>query len=88
MDSDLIRFTLSPAALPPVEVCLRRAGERWIARVEGSDLSAGMATSPRAALLAALEPFGQPAVTALLADLGLLEPSVRVLELQPAVAGS
>lgn len=83
-----IRFTLCPPALGrSVSIALRRAGERWVAQVEGAGLAAGMGSSAGAALGAAIEPLGSAAVSALLADLGLLEPSLQVLELERAPGG-
>ena len=82
-----IRFTLSPAGLGySVVLELRRAGPRWVARLQGAG-AVGMGSSPRAAVSAALAPLGRPVVALLLADLGLLEPSLRVIELDAASAG-
>ncbi len=83
-----IEFSLSAPTLDfSVEVSLRRAGERWVARVLARDESRiGMGESARRALAAALTPLGASAVSALLADLGLLEPSLRVADLEAAAA--
>lgn len=80
-----IEFTLTPATLSfAVAVRLRRAGERWVAQVGACGQQwTGLAPSARAALAAALEPLGDRASTVLTADLGLLEPSVRVARLEP-----
>jgi len=77
-----IEFTLSRRQGSPVAVSLRRAGERWVAQLDGNGAAIGLGTSARAALQAALEPFGEYAVTQLMADVALLEPSCRVLELE------
>jgi hypothetical protein len=80
IDPTSLEFTLAPASLPyVVDVRLRRSGERWsvIADVQGRT-HIGIGTSPRAALTAALTPLGKRAVTLLLADTGLLEPSVTL----------
>jgi hypothetical protein len=85
MQKSDIAFSLHPPRLDAaVEVQLRRAGGMWIARVTASEIAVGIATSARAALAAAIEPLGEPAVTDLLADLGLLEPSLRVMEVERA----
>ena len=85
MNSATIAFTLQPSALGhPVSVRLRRTGERWVAQLEGSSTGVGIGGSPRSALQAALEPLGSRVAAMLLADLGLLEPSVRVIELERA----
>jgi hypothetical protein len=81
--SDLtVEFTLAPAALRySVDVRLRRAGDRWIAvSRSGNSSLTGIGTSPRAALTAALEPLGKLAMTVLMADTGLLEPSLTVAQ--------
>lgn len=74
-------FTLQPAPFQfAVAIRLRRVGERWVARVAGrEDEYTGIAASPRQALAAALAPLGSSVVTALLADIGLIEPSIHVL---------
>lgn len=85
MDSTAISFTLSPTGLGySVRVTLRRVGPRWVARVQGAG-AVGVGASPRAALSAVLRPLGEPAVKLLLADLGLVEPSLRLLQLEQAV---
>jgi hypothetical protein len=82
-----IQFTLSRHHGGPVSVSLRRAGERWVATLDGSGASAGLGSSARAALQAVLEPFGTKTVTQLLADVALLEPSCRVLEIEREARG-
>ncbi|CAN5756086.1 hypothetical protein BH23CHL7_BH23CHL7_09810 [soil metagenome] len=83
-----VQFTLSPPALgQSVSVRLRRAGGRWVAQLDGSAQAVGIGSSARSALVAALEPLGSGAVTLLLADLALLGPSCRVLELERGAAG-
>jgi len=79
----LIEFTLSAdAGRPPVEVRLRRAGERWVAQLPGTAGAVGIGTSARAALRAALEPLGSESAVRLLADVGLMAPSRRVMEFE------
>lgn len=75
-----IDFTLTAPTLDfSVEVSLRRAGDRWVARVAArGEERIGMGESARRALAAALTSLGASAVAALLADLGLLEPSLRL----------
>ncbi len=75
-----LQFTLAPAALRfSVEVRLRRAGERWIAlaTIQGQPQT-GIGATPRAALAAVLDQLSTLAVTILMADTGLLEPSVAI----------
>lgn len=85
--SGWIQFTLSRPCGGPVSVSLRRAGERWVATLDGGGASAGLGSSARAALQAVLEPFGTKAVTKLMADVALLEPSCQVLELERLTSG-
>jgi len=68
-----IDFTLGGLA-----VRLTPAGDRWIARA-GESVAVG--SSALLALTAALAPLGQASVRALLADLALLEPSLRLTAL-------
>lgn len=86
-DPTTIRFTLTPAGGVAVDVRLRRAGERWLARIGGDQGHAAIGASAHAALAAAVQLLGQPAVSALLADLCLLEPSLRVRQLERALGG-
>jgi hypothetical protein len=74
-----IDFTLGGLA-----VRLIRSGDRWVARA-GDSVAVG--SSARLALTAALEPLGQASVRALLADLILLEPSIRVAALERTSVG-
>jgi hypothetical protein len=62
-------------------VRLTLAGDRWVARV---DESVAIASTARLALTAALEPLTGASMTlkVLLADLGLLEPSVAVARIE------
>jgi hypothetical protein len=78
-----IQFTLSPVApLPGIEVRMRRFGERWVAQASGAGSpNVGVATTPRAALAAALAPLGERAARVMLADLSLLEPSIEIAAL-------
>ena len=75
-----VEFTLGGHA-----VRLSLAGDRWVARV---DESVAIAGSARLALTAALEPLSTTPLKVLLADLGLLEPSIAVLELEHAAQGA
>ena len=77
-NSSSIDFTLGGLA-----VRLIRSGDRWVARA-GTSVAVG--SSARLALTAALEPLGQASVRALLADLILLEPSIRVAALERSTA--
>ncbi len=65
--------------LDGLQVRLTLAGERWVARV-GHSVAVGR--SARQALTVALEPLGSASIRALLADLGLLEPSLAVVEME------
>ena len=77
-----LSFTLDvPAAGPPVSVRLRRVAGRWSAAVEGEPFVA-VAVSAGEALRRALEPLGSEEAQLLLADLGLIGPSMGVLELE------
>lgn len=63
----------------PVRMTL--IGGRWVARV-GHCVAIG--SSARVALLAALQMLGKADIRALFADLGLLEPSIAVAEIERA----
>jgi hypothetical protein len=78
----ILDFTLAPAAMQlVVDVQLRRCRERWIAVASTNGRSqTGIGESPRQALSAALDPLGRLAVTALMADPGLLEPSILIAQ--------
>jgi hypothetical protein len=79
-----IEFTLQSPPSATVSVRLRRSGERWTAEVGGAVNAIGIAVSPRQALAAALEPLGPSVVRTLMTDLGLLEPSLRLTQLEAA----
>lgn len=80
-----IEFTLTPVGRAPVTVRLRRRHERWLAEVSGSAFAAALGATAREAMTAAFQPLGDAATRLLLADLGLLEPSIAVLEMEGAV---
>jgi hypothetical protein len=83
MDNLLIRFSIAADSLAwPVTVSLRQGSGGWIAQVEGAGWPAGIGPSARAALEAALAPLGRRAIRSALADVAMLEPSLRVLEAQ------
>lgn len=77
-----IEFKLRPQRTAAVHVRLRRIDARWLAEVSSPTSSVGVGASARQALTAALQPFGDAATHLLLADLGLLEPSVAVKALE------
>jgi hypothetical protein len=77
-----VEFTLTPLGSAPVTVRLRRRAERWLAEVSGSAFAAGLGISAREALTAALEPLGDKTTRLLLADIGLIEPSIAVMEIE------
>jgi hypothetical protein len=79
---DWIEFTLHPQHASAVHGRLRRVDVRWLAEVSSPSVSVGVGASARQALIAALQPFGDTATRLLLADLGLLEPSVAVMALE------
>ena len=83
-----IEFTLRPGNGSVVSVRLRRLSLGWSADVPGVGYGTGVGRSARQALTAALQPLGESAVRALMADLGLLEPSVAVVELEGATRGA
>ena len=81
--ASVIEFSLtSPGLTSRVDVRLRRLGPRWVAEVACPEPSTGLGNSARLALAAALQPLGDLAMRALMADLGLLEPSVAVLAIE------
>jgi hypothetical protein len=74
-----IEFELRAGSLAPVRARLTRRSERWIAEVLGEVTSVAVGRSARQALTIALAAFGDHEARRLLADLGLLEPSLAVL---------
>ena len=76
-----VRFQLTAeGSLGPVDVCLRSAGERWVATVEAGDRrEVGVGANPRQALNAALSPFGARVTAALSADPALFGASTQLL---------
>ena len=72
--------------LPAISVRLRRFGERWVAEVDAAGPNVAVGLTARDALAAALSPLGEATVALLLADLSLLEPSLRLLELERAAS--
>jgi hypothetical protein len=83
-EPDAIHFRLESLGTV-VDVQLRRSGPRWVvtADVSGRQIVA-IGMYPREALRVCFEPLGRTRATALLADLGLLEPSVALLRLDAA----
>jgi len=77
-----IEFRLRPGSGPQLEVRLRRLTRGWVADVAGIGAGPGVGRSARQALTAALQPLGDSTVRALLADLGLLEPSLAILNVE------
>lgn len=78
-----LEFTLhGPQPVGAVGIRLRRFGERWVAS-SGPRGGIGVGLTPRAALAAAVEPFGAPAARSMLADLALLGPSIELVRLHP-----
>ncbi len=80
----VIQFSLRQGSAQAVDVSIRRLGPRWVANVSGPVVGTGLGLTARTALTAALQPLGDSAIRALMADLGLLEPSVAVLEMEAA----
>lgn len=82
-------FTLTTnVAAEEVHVRMRHSRERWVAEVLSPLGSIGMGATARHALTSALEPLGEVRVRRLLADIGLLEPSVAVVRIEAADAQS
>jgi len=80
-----VEFTLQPpGGGSDLNVTMYAVGERWVARVAGRVDGTAVALSARGALTAALAPLGERAVTLLLADLRLLEPSCQVISIERA----
>jgi hypothetical protein len=83
LPEDVVEFRLSAGALRlAVEVHLRHAGERWVAKagIRGEQ-QVGLGATPRQALQAALATLDARAIRALLADTALLEPSIAIASL-------
>lgn len=80
----LIEFTLQPPGCAPVAVRMRRYLDRWVAELRGTSQPPAIGLTAREALTAALAPLGDGQVRLLLADLGLLEPSVAVARIERA----
>ncbi len=83
-----IEFTIAASGVGlTVDVQLRDAGDRWVARVTAPPDRAQIALgrSPSDALASALAPFGSHAVKRMLADTALLDPSVRVRKVRSRV---
>jgi hypothetical protein len=83
-----IEFTLRPdGVVAPVHVRMRKRLDRWAVEVSGVRSGVGIGVSAREALAAALEPLGEVQARRLLADLGLIEPSIAVVSVQRAASG-
>lgn len=81
-----VEFTLRPAAGAPIAVRLRRYLDRWMAELVGRPHPVAIGLTAREALTAALAPLGDRQVGILLADLGLLEPSLRTAAIERAIS--
>jgi hypothetical protein len=83
-----IEFSLRTGDGPVLSVRMRRLSLGWVADVAGVGAGPGVGRTARQALTAALLPLGNDETRALLADLGLLEPSiaVRVMEREAQLA--
>lgn len=77
-----IEFSLRAGSRPELSVTLRRLSLGWVADVAGVGAGPGVGRTARQALTAALLPLGDVQTRALLADLGLLEPSIAVLVME------
>ena len=89
MDTGAVEFTLRPQGFAaPVHVRMRKRADRWAAEVRSPSSAVGIGSSAREALIAALEPFGEVRLRSLMADLGLLGPSLVVLEWSRAASGN
>jgi hypothetical protein len=73
-----IEFSLRSGPGSELNVRLRRLSLGWVADVAGVGAGPGVGRTARLALTAALLPLGNDETRALLADLGLLEPSIAV----------
>lgn len=81
-----IEFTLGPLGDTPVRVGLRRYLDRWVAELVGAGHPLAIGRTAREALTTALAPMGDATAKVLLADLGLLEPSVAVARIERAAS--
>lgn len=79
-----IEFSLRTGDGPVLSVRMRRLSLGWVADVAGVGAGPGVGRTARQALTAALLPLGDEETRALMADLGLLEPSMAVLALARA----
>ena len=81
-----VEFRLGTATGALMEVSVRSFADRWVAvaTIAGRP-EHGLGRTAREALSGALASLGQPAVTALLADLALLAPSIEIARQQRAV---
>jgi len=77
-----IEFSVRTGDGPALSVRMRRLSLGWVADVAGVGAGPGVGRTARQALTAALLPLGNDATRALLADIGLLEPSAAVLALE------
>ena len=80
-----IEFSLRAGSLPELCVTLRRLSLGWVAHVAGVGAGPGVGRTARQALTAALLPLGDEQTRVVLADIGLLAPSVAVREMDRAV---
>ncbi len=84
LEPDAIRFRLESLGTV-IDVQLRRSGPRWVVTADvGGRQIVAIGMSPREAMRVCFEPLGHTRATALMADLGLLEPSVALLRLDAA----
>ena len=81
-DNAIVEFTLRPHGGAPVNVRLRRYLDRWLAELVGEPEPVAIGLTAREALTTALLPLGDRQVRLLLADLGLLEPSLAVAAIE------
>lgn len=83
-----VEFTLRPPDGAPIAVRLRRYLDRWMAELVGRSQPVAIGLTAREALSAALAPLGDRQVRLLMADLGLLEPSLSVVEIERLSGGA
>lgn len=79
-----IEFSLRTGDGPVLSVRMRRLSLGWVADVAGVGAGPGVGRTARQALTAALLPLGDEQTRTVLADLGLLGPSLAVLALETA----